>query len=182
MLFKSLYSRQINTAVVVAIFMSMGLNPFLAQALSFSPQQVEQFKTPLRAQQEEVTKQTWIDISMKSEIENQHSNTANNRSIYFVDRNLKDDELAKQSVVGQSASKLNPFDYDILDSSGQATQPRSNITIPSNYVLRCDDTIVAPINETYYDNTFLRQDIMHIIYRNEVAIIEIRSLKLTPVI
>mgnify|MGYP003670851872 FL=1 len=115
-------------------------------AVTPSAQQIEQFKSMPKAQQEALARQMGIDLSDLN-LSGGSSNNIQVQPETQVNRYVDDDEIAKR-LAEQSANKdktkeLKPFGYDLFDSSTATASfaPPTNLPVPADYILGPGDTI-----------------------------------------
>ena len=129
---------------IIALLAFMFVAP--VNAVTPSAQQIEQFKSMPKAQQEALARQMGIDLSDL----NLSGGSGNNIQVQpetQVNRYVDDDEIAKR-LAEQSANKdktkeLKPFGYDLFDSSTATASfaPPTNLPVPADYILGPGDTI-----------------------------------------
>ena len=115
-------------------------------AVTPSAQQIEQFKSMPKAQQEALARQMGIDLSdlnlsggSNSSVEVQPESQVNR----YVDDNEIAARLAEQSANKDKTEELKPFGYDLFDSSTATASfaPPTNLPVPADYILGPGDTI-----------------------------------------
>lgn len=115
-------------------------------AVTPSAQQIEQFKSMPKAQQEALARQMGIDLSdlnlsggSNSSVEVQPESQVNR----YVDDNEIAARLAEQSANKDKTKELKPFGYDLFDSSTATASfaPPTNLPVPADYILGPGDTI-----------------------------------------
>ena len=115
-------------------------------AVTPSAQQIEQFKSMPKAQQEALARQMGIDLSdlnlsggSNSSVEVQPESQVNR----YVDDNEIAARLAEQSANKNKTKELKPFGYDLFDSSTATASfaPPTNLPVPADYILGPGDTI-----------------------------------------
>lgn len=115
-------------------------------AVTPSAQQIEQFKSMPKAQQEALARQMGIDLSdlnlsggSNSGVEVQPESQVNR----YVDDNEIAARLAEQSANKNKTKELKPFGYDLFDSSTATASfaPPTNLPVPADYILGPGDTI-----------------------------------------
>jgi protein involved in polysaccharide export with SLBB domain len=129
---------------IIALLAFMLVAP--VNAVTPSAQQIEQFKSMPKAQQEALARQMGIDLSDLN-LSGGSSNNIQVQSETQVNRYVDDDEIAKR-LAEQSANKdktkeLKPFGYDLFDSSTATASfaPPTNLPVPADYILGPGDTI-----------------------------------------
>lgn len=135
--------QQLSIVIFICLFgISSHLN---AQSFMPSPQQIEQFKNLPRAQQEQLARQMGFDISMLNNPQSAESTAQSTEQIDFFEPQSSNEEiaqsLAEQSIISEESSTLLPFGYEIFESREQASQPISNLPVPSNYIIGPGDSI-----------------------------------------
>lgn len=115
-------------------------------AVTPSAQQIEQFKSMPKAQQEALARQMGIDLSDLN-LSGGSSNNIQVQPETQVNRYVDDNEIAAR-LAAQSANKnktkeLKPFGYDLFDSSTATASfaPPTNLPVPADYILGPGDTI-----------------------------------------
>ncbi|WP_166424730.1 SLBB domain-containing protein [Paraglaciecola sp. 20A4] len=121
---------------------------FVAQvdAVTPSAQQIEQFKSMPKAQQEALARQMGIDLSDLN-LSGGSNNNIQVQPETQVNRYVDDDEIAKrlaqQSANQNKTKELKPFGYDLFDSSTATASfaPPTNLPVPADYLLGPGDSI-----------------------------------------
>ena len=134
--------RKIFTAAVLT-FLSLSLS---AQSGMPSQQQIEQFKSLPRAQQEQLAKQMGFDVSMLNGANTNTAQTAiNSAPPDAVERKVNETkvaaELSKQSVVESKSSQLKPFGYELFNSERVSALPQTNVPVPNDYIIGPGDSL-----------------------------------------
>ncbi|MGY0594807.1 MAG: SLBB domain-containing protein [Paraglaciecola chathamensis] len=129
---------------IIALLAFMFVAP--VNAVTPSAQQIEQFKSMPKAQQEALARQMGIDLSDLN-LSGGSSNNIQVQPETQVNRYVDEDEIAKR-LAEQSANKdktkeLKPFGYDLFDSSTATASfaPPTNLPVPADYILGPGDTI-----------------------------------------
>ncbi|AEE22074.1 SLBB domain-containing protein [Paraglaciecola chathamensis] len=129
---------------IIALLAFMFVAP--VNAVTPSAQQIEQFKSMPKAQQEALARQMGIDLSdlnlsggSNSSVEVQPESQVNR----YVDDNEIAARLAEQSANKNKTKELKPFGYDLFDSSTATASfaPPTNLPVPADYILGPGDTI-----------------------------------------
>jgi protein involved in polysaccharide export with SLBB domain len=129
---------------IIALLAFMFVAP--VNAVTPSAQQIEQFKSMPKAQQEALARQMGIDLSdlnlsggSNSSVEVQPESQVNR----YVDDNEIAARLAEQSANKDKTEELKPFGYDLFDSSTATASfaPPTNLPVPADYILGPGDTI-----------------------------------------
>ncbi|MGY0564038.1 MAG: SLBB domain-containing protein [Paraglaciecola chathamensis] len=129
---------------IIALLAFMFVAP--VNAVTPSAQQIEQFKSMPKAQQEALARQMGIDLSdlnlsggSNSSVEVQPESQVNR----YVDDNEIAARLAEQSTNKNKTKELKPFGYDLFDSSTATASfaPPTNLPVPADYILGPGDTI-----------------------------------------
>ncbi|MGY0638522.1 MAG: SLBB domain-containing protein, partial [Paraglaciecola chathamensis] len=129
---------------IIALLAFMFVAP--VNAVTPSAQQIEQFKSMPKAQQEALARQMGIDLSdlnlsggSNSSVEVQPESQVNR----YVDDNEIAARLAEQSANKDKTKELKPFGYDLFDSSTATASfaPPTNLPVPADYILGPGDTI-----------------------------------------
>lgn len=129
---------------IIALLAFMFVAP--VNAVTPSAQQIEQFKSMPKAQQEALARQMGIDLSdlnlsggNNNGIEVQPESQVNR----YVDDNEIAARLAEQSANKNKTKELKPFGYDLFDSSTATASfaPPTNLPVPADYILGPGDTI-----------------------------------------
>ncbi|MGY8900592.1 MAG: SLBB domain-containing protein [Paraglaciecola sp.] len=129
---------------IIALLAFMFVAP--VNAVTPSAQQIEQFKSMPKAQQEALARQMGIDLSdlnlsggSNSGVEVQPESQVNR----YVDDNEIAARLAEQSANKNKTKELKPFGYDLFDSSTATASfaPPTNLPVPADYILGPGDTI-----------------------------------------
>ncbi|QHJ13429.1 Polysialic acid transport protein KpsD [Paraglaciecola mesophila] len=129
---------------IIALLAIMFMAP--VNAVTPSAQQIEQFKSMPKAQQEALARQMGIDLSdlnlsggNNNGIEVQPESQVNR----YVDDNEIAARLAEQSANKNKTKELKPFGYDLFDSSTATASfaPPTNLPVPADYILGPGDTI-----------------------------------------
>ncbi|MBU3016156.1 SLBB domain-containing protein [Paraglaciecola agarilytica] len=129
---------------IIALLAFMFVAP--VNAVTPSAQQIEQFKSMPKAQQEALARQMGIDLSdlnlsggSNSSVEIQPESQVNR----YVDDNEIAARLAEQSANKNKTKELKPFGYDLFDSSTATASfaPPTNLPVPADYILGPGDTI-----------------------------------------
>ena len=119
---------------------------FVAQVNAVTPsaQQIEQFKSMPKAQQEALARQMGIDLSDLN-LSGGSSNNIQVQPETQVNRYVDDGEiaarLAQQSANENKSKELKPFGYDLFDSAAASFAPPSNLPVPADYILGPGDSI-----------------------------------------
>lgn len=113
-------------------------------AVTPSAQQIEQFKSMPKAQQEALARQMGIDLSDLN-LSGGNSSNVQVQSETQVNRYVDEDEiaarLAEQSANKDKSKELKPFGYDLFKSSTASFAPPSNLPVPADYILGPGDSI-----------------------------------------
>ncbi|MEH6712195.1 MAG: SLBB domain-containing protein [Paraglaciecola polaris] len=113
-------------------------------AVTPSAQQIEQFKSMPKAQQEALARQMGIDLSDLN-LSGGNSSNVQVQPETQINRYVDEDEiaarLAEQSANKDKSKELKPFGYDLFKSSSASFAPPSNLPVPADYILGPGDSI-----------------------------------------
>ncbi|CAH9052674.1 hypothetical protein PSECIP111951_00667 [Pseudoalteromonas holothuriae] len=129
--------------VFFVLFSIFVLNLGVAQAVSPSPKQVEQFKRLPKAQQEALAKKYGIDLSsLGLNTEDQQSDkkdagiTIKQRQLQ---RNLDEEPLTEEDKFKPKKEELKPFGYELFAEANDNFLPSDTATVPSTYNVGAGD-------------------------------------------
>ncbi|MFY8273980.1 SLBB domain-containing protein [Pseudoalteromonas sp. SSDWG2] len=116
----------------------------IAQSLTPSPAQIEQFKKLPRAQQEALARQYGVDLGSITGSNSSNGNASPEAAKTIGERNVYGEEPVAQTPEQKFKPKeqaLQPFGYDIFAGEPSSFMPSENAPVPDDYIVRPGDEV-----------------------------------------
>ncbi|WP_298440396.1 SLBB domain-containing protein [uncultured Ferrimonas sp.] len=116
-----------------------------SQAVSVSPQMVEQFKRLPASEQQRLAKQYGIDPAMLGGAAGGNSSYQEVGSAVVQPRSQKSISKSEIASVAPKANKLKPYGYELFAGQPSTFAPATDIPVPSDYVLGPGDELTLQL-------------------------------------
>ncbi len=167
-----------NLFVLIALLL---LVVNMAQAVTATPEQIEQFKQLPRAEQERIAQRLGIDITEFQQPQTNGSSAtlseplSNNQrgtmGDYKSTQNSPRDNSNSSALEGEGEDagvveqrSLRPYGYDLFDNNAEAFMPNVDVPIPNNYIVGPGDSVVVQLygkENDSYNFTVNREGMVH---------------------